>query len=195
MEAFWTDGLAGSSLDQLAAAAGVNRPSLYAAFGDKRAMYLASIARFAGLARAGVAHSLAKTTLADALLAFYTLAVDLYLSGPSAPRGCLVVCTATVEAPHDDDVKRALQTVLGELDAALADRIQLALQAGETLAAGDAASLGRLASCVLHSIAVRARAGASRAALIAIAKDTVRLICNGPATARPASRAAGSRRR
>jgi AcrR family transcriptional regulator len=195
MEAFWTDGLAGSSLDQLAAAAGVNRPSLYAAFGDKRAMYLASIARFAVLMRAGVSQALAKVTLVDALRSFYKGAIDLYLSGPSAPRGCLVVCTATVEAAHDGDVKRALHAVLGEIDAALADRIERARQAGEIVACGDPASLGRLASCVLHSIAVRARAGESRPKLIAMANDAVRLICDGPAKSVPASRAGGARRR
>src|SRR6202044_5662 len=40
MDVFWKDGFAATSLDDLSAATGLNRPSLYGAFGDKRALYL-----------------------------------------------------------------------------------------------------------------------------------------------------------
>ena len=44
MDVFWQDGFAATSLDDLSAATGLNRPSLYGAFGDKRALYLRPIA-------------------------------------------------------------------------------------------------------------------------------------------------------
>ena len=50
MEAFWKTGYSGTSLDDLSAATGLNRPSLYAAFGDKRAIYLKALAHYRQLA-------------------------------------------------------------------------------------------------------------------------------------------------
>ena len=50
--AFWKNGYAATSLDDLAAATGMNRPSLYAAFGDKRDLYLKTLTRYQQQSRA-----------------------------------------------------------------------------------------------------------------------------------------------
>ena len=52
---FWKNGYAATSLDELAAATGMNRPSLYAGFGDKRELYLETLKRYRERTRAGVA--------------------------------------------------------------------------------------------------------------------------------------------
>ena len=44
--AFWNAGYSGTSLDDLAAATGMNRPSLYAAFGDKHALYVKALEHY-----------------------------------------------------------------------------------------------------------------------------------------------------
>src|SRR3954471_21107486 len=59
-DTFWKAGYAGTSLDDLAAATGMNRPSLYAAFGDKRELYLKTLEHYRDEYRA-----LARRTLAD----------------------------------------------------------------------------------------------------------------------------------
>ena len=46
MDVFWKDGLAATSLDDVSAATGLNRPSLYGAFGDKRALYLLAYGQY-----------------------------------------------------------------------------------------------------------------------------------------------------
>src|ERR1700730_11981301 len=51
-ETFWKAGYAGTSLDDLVAATGMNRPSLYAAFGDKRDLYLKTLTRYQQQSRA-----------------------------------------------------------------------------------------------------------------------------------------------
>ena len=51
-EAFWKHGYAATSLDDLVAATGMNRPSLYAAFGDKRDLYLKTLTRYQQQSRA-----------------------------------------------------------------------------------------------------------------------------------------------
>src|SRR5215469_16929127 len=77
-ESFWKNGYAGTSLDELAAATGMNRPSLYAAFGDKRDLYLKTLERYREQSR-----KLALQLLADDpplrvfLKRFYQAALDI----------------------------------------------------------------------------------------------------------------------
>ena len=174
---FWDRGYTATSLDQLALVAGLNRPSLYAAFGDKKAMYRAALAEFAERTRAEVCAALHGPTLVTALRRFYRGAIDVYLSGEAGQRGCLYVCTAAVEAVQHLEIRGDLLEILLTIDVALAVRITAAQAAGEIARDRDAEELGRLAAAVLHSIAIRARAGASRRQLEGMARLAVTTIC------------------
>lgn len=162
-DAFWEKGFQGASLDDLAAATGMNRPSLYAAFGDKKAMYLEALARIRAQVNAGLDAILgAGLKPRDALLKFYQQALPVYLSGERGPRGCLTICTASVEAATDAEVRAALARLLDDIDAKL----------GRLFPAKDKAR-AQLAAAVLHSLAVRARAGQSPRSLKALAEAAV----------------------
>src|SRR5262245_60309956 len=102
-DAFWDQGYAATSLDELAAATGMNRPSLYGAFGDKRALYLKTLRRYGagGQLRAALADD---TPLRGALARVYRVATDLYLSGKHGARGCYLIGTATTEAVKSREV-------------------------------------------------------------------------------------------
>jgi AcrR family transcriptional regulator len=81
-ESFWKSGYAAVSLDELASAAGMNRPSLHAAFGNKHDLYLKTLQRYRDQSRAA-----AKALLEDDpplrvyLRRFYGAALDTYFSG------------------------------------------------------------------------------------------------------------------
>ena len=80
--AFWKGGYAGTSLDELAAATGMNRPSLYAAFGDKRDLYLKTLERYQRKSRAKTLELLADDpTLRVFLTRFYDGALEIYRAG------------------------------------------------------------------------------------------------------------------
>src|SRR5436305_11688626 len=78
-DVFWYRGFSASSLDDLAAAAGMSRPSLYGAFGDKREMYLATLQMFAIESGRELQKALEKPTLREALDAFYMWAIRDYM--------------------------------------------------------------------------------------------------------------------
>ena len=87
MDVFWRDGFAATSLDDVSAATGLNRPSLYGAFGDKRALYLKAYDQY----RSRVNEQFrplfaAREPLRPKLRRILTAALDLYLSGPRAAR-------------------------------------------------------------------------------------------------------------
>ena len=109
-------------------------------------------------------------SLRRALHAFYVGAIEEYVSGKAGPRGCLIICTAVTEATGDATIRAALGEMLADLDSLVAARISKAQAEGDRCASGDPKVLARLATSVLHSLAVRARAGARRSELLMIAR-------------------------
>ena len=177
LETFWTSGFASTSLDDLAAATGMNRPSLYAAFGDKKQLYLKSFEIFAGGLRAALS-ALAENDAPPrkALERFYADAAEIYLSGPDGPRGCFIICTAPVEATADGDIRKALSAVLTDIDEGLEAFFEKARAKDELAKDADPAARAKLAGAVLHSLAIRARAGETKQEMQALAREAVRLL-------------------
>jgi AcrR family transcriptional regulator len=175
-EVFWKAGYAGTSLDDLVAATGMNRPSLYAAFGDKRDLYLKTLDYYRDEGRA-----LARDALADDpplrvfLKRFYGKALDLYLEG--GPRGCFSIGTAATVAAVDDGVRAFLADSMRTTDGFLRHQIEKAQERGEIPRDADAAALGYLATATLHTLALRTRAGLPRKELDALVKAAIGVIC------------------
>ena len=177
-DAFWQAGFAATSLDDVSAATKMNRPSLYAAFGDKRALYLSLLDRYTAAADQAIAREFdAEQPLAKALTRFYQHALSLYLPAEGTARGCFLIGTAVSEAAADAQVREKLGRALSGFSSALEKRLRRAQAQGEIDATADVAGLASIASAVLHSLAVRSRAGDSRASLNAMIGTAVRLIC------------------
>lgn len=181
LDVFWKEGFAATSLDDLSAATGMNRPSLYAAFGDKRELYIKSYEGYRDRMRARMAEVF-RTDLAlrDLLERVYAVALDMYLSGKDGPRGCFAVMTAASEAVFDPAIRELVTTGLNETDRFFARIFNRARERGELPYSADPVVLAHLASATLHSLAVRARAQAPRAELDAIVEGALDVIC-GPA--------------
>jgi AcrR family transcriptional regulator len=181
VDAFWDSGFAATSLDDLTAATGMNRPSLYGAFGDKQALYRKAFDLYRERTRQALAAAVAGgQPLRATLRTIYDTAIGIYLSGDGGPRGCFIIGTAVAQAVTDPDVRAALADTLREIDDAFRARIARAQHGGELTADADPGQLAKLASATLYSLTIHARAGAGRAALDAIADAAVDVIC-GPA--------------
>lgn len=176
---FWSTGYSGASLDSIATAAGMNRPSLYAAFGDKHALYIKALEQYWEFAAAAMHEALTDNalTLEQALMRFYEGQLSIYFSGEGQPRGCFAIGTATTEAVEDAEIRDVLSDRLSRLDAELETRLRVAIDSGELKSDADPAALAVLASSLLHSISIRARAGKSRAELTELARNAVSVIC------------------
>ncbi|MCP1475862.1 AcrR family transcriptional regulator [Pseudomonas sp. EB276 TE3739] len=176
---FWNTGYSGASLDSIATAAGMNRPSLYAAFGDKHALYIKALDQYWDTAHAAMQAALTDDTLSleQALTGFYEGQLAIYFSGDGQPRGCFAIGTATTEAVEDPQIRAVLSTRLSQLDADLEARLRSAIEAGELKPDSDPAALAVIVSSLLHSISIRARAGKPREELAAIMRNAVSVIC------------------
>jgi TetR/AcrR family transcriptional regulator, copper-responsive repressor len=179
-EAFWKHGYAATSLDDLVAATGMNRPSLYAAFGDKRDLYLKTLTRYQQQSRAIGAQIIADDPpLRVFLKRFYEAAFDIYLTSGDEARGCYSISTAPAQAVTDPAVRDFLAASIGGTDAFLAKQIAKARERGEVPSAADPHALAQIATAALHTIAVRARVGIPRKQLKAVAAAAIDVIC-GP---------------
>jgi AcrR family transcriptional regulator len=179
-DVFWRNGYDGTSLDDLVAATGMNRPSLYAAFGDKRDLYLKTLARYRDTARAVTLTLLADDPPLRVFLdRFYKAALDLYLAGEGGARGCYTIGTAATQATVDSKVRAFLAEGVRNSDAFLAEQFSRARERGEIPRSADPAMLAQLATATLHTLAVRARAGLPRRELAALVATAIDVIC-GP---------------
>src|SRR6202142_2100242 len=118
LDLFRKAGLPAPSLDDLSAAPGMNRPSLYGAFGDKRELYLKSYQRYRDDARAAMIDIFREELpIRKRLERIYAVALGIYLAGES-PRGCFTVMTAASEAVADPQIRGMVLEGFSELDKA-----------------------------------------------------------------------------
>ena len=180
LDLFRRGGFAATSLDDLSAATGMNRPSLYGAFGDKRELYIKSYQRYRSDARAAMTDIFRdELPIRDRLQRIYAVALDIYLSGDAGPRGCFTVMTAASEAVSDPQIRALVLEGFSELDKMFATCFRVAKEKGELPEAADPAILAHLASATLHTIAIRARAQVPRKQLEAIVRGAIDLMVRG----------------
>jgi AcrR family transcriptional regulator len=177
-ETFWKTGYSGTSLDSIAAATGMNPPSLYAAFGNKHALYLEALARYWEISLAATREALAEDRpLSESLMLAFEAALSIYYSGKGSARGCFVIGTAVAESVDDPAIRSSVAAGLRMIDADFEARFRAAQARGELKPDADPSALAVLASATMHTIAIRARAGARRSELREIARKAVSVIC------------------
>lgn len=168
-ELFWRKGFAATTLDDLVAATGVNRPSLYAGFGDKEAIYLKAMAHLqqiiANILSRGLVASAQDTSFRDVLERYFATVIDLYLGEGDASLGCPLFCTAVAEAATEPTMQALLSSALHGLDGFIESAL-LELQAGGHLPDRyRPTDLAPAMAAIQLSLAMRARAKHGRAAL------------------------------
>lgn len=184
MDTFRDGGFAATSLDNLSEAMGINRPSLYGTFGDKRDLFLKAYERYRKEMAAEFAPAFdPNLSLRATLEKIYAKAIDVYLAGDNGPRGCFTVMTATSEAMADPEIRALVQKALGTAQRLLTVRFEVAVKNGELPATADVQMLSQIAATTIEALAIRSRAHFARADLEGIARGTVNLICGDSAKA------------
>jgi TetR/AcrR family transcriptional regulator, copper-responsive repressor len=178
MQLFWARGFSATSLDDLARAMQMKRPSMYNAFGDKKAIYRLALARFCDRLDAEIGEVLSAADLRDALTRFYDGALAVYFSAEPSP-GCMMMCTAPVEALAHPDVRDDLRDLIRRVDAALESALERAQARGEVSMDCDRRAAAQLIQAVLHSLALRARAGESKRAMRRLIRFAIACVVDG----------------
>jgi AcrR family transcriptional regulator len=173
LKVFWRKGYEGASLPDLTRAMGINRPSLYAAFGNKEALFRKVLDRYAEGPAAYVRAALDEPTARAVAERLLGGAVDL-LTDPRNPRGCLMVQGALACGEAAESVRRELVSRRVEGEVAVRQRFERALAEGDLPADSDPADLARYVVTVIRGMAVQAAGGASREELRRVVEMALR---------------------
>ena len=171
-QVFWTRGYEGTSVQDLVDALGVNRASLYAAFGDKAQLFAAVIERYGELVNGVVSQTLAPPAAgAEAVRAWFK-ALIAAATDPRGPKGCLLINALTGGSPPAELYDRVIAGVRSSTD-----RLQEALARDPELSRREnLRTLARFFAAEGHGFAVLARAGVRRQELEAAAEVALRVL-------------------
>lgn len=175
--AFLRKGYSNTTLDELSTAMGINRPSLYGAFTDKETLYQKALETYAGKMALLFRDSLeGEPDLHKALRKLYAVALDAYYTRDGEAVGCMVACTAVTEAVDNPAILQQTKSVIEGIDELVARRVARAITDKQLPKNTNVRLYSRLVVGVLHSLAIRCRAGASRKILDEIATESAALL-------------------
>ena len=161
LRVFWRKGYEGTSLPDLTKAMRINRPSLYAAFGNKEDLFRKVVDRYDSGVAGYTREALERPTAREVVERLLEGAVDL-LTDAQNPGGCLMVQAALASGKVGEAARRELAGRRAAGVAAIRRRFRRAIAEGDLPAGADAAVLARFVATAMHGMAVQAASGASR---------------------------------
>jgi AcrR family transcriptional regulator len=175
MRVFWNKGYEGASLPDLTRAMGINRPSLYAAFGNKEQLFRKVLDRYGqpGGPISSAGNPLEEPTARAVARRMLNMTVEI-LTCPKNPRGCLLIQGALVCGSDAEPIRKELVNRRKQQEARLKKRFQLAAEQGDLPAGADPAELARYIATVTAGMSIQAANGASRKELQSIADTAMR---------------------
>ena len=173
-QVFWSKGYDGVTIDDLVAGMGVGRPSLYAVFGDKRAIFLRVLRAYAERKGASAAKALfSPESLRDSIAGFLRYAVVTATEKGSAP-GCLMVCIAPLV--DDAEVRQFLKDAAAGGVALVERRFCDGISAGEIPSDFPVAVRAIQVMDFARGLTMRAQIGAPRRTLLRDAEEAADLV-------------------
>lgn len=172
---FWAKGYEHSSLDDLCDATGLNRSSLYAAFGAKRDLYLSALARYEEGSVARIASALEGRPLREGLAHFLGSLIDSIVAGPGRS-GCFIGNCAAEMARLDRTAAARVRRSLARIEAAFRTGLERALASGELAPDSNPAALARFLTAGIQGLRLVGKANPDRAALKDIAATMLHCI-------------------
>ncbi len=174
IQVFWSKGYDGVTIDDLVAGMGVGRPSLYAVFGDKRAIFLRVLRAYAERKGASAARALFSSQgLRDSIAGFLRYNVERATEKGSA-RGCLLECVAPLV--DDAEVQRFLQSTVAGAAALMERRFRDGISAGDIPPDFPVAVRAIQVTDFARGLTMRARLGTPRKTLLKDAEEAADLL-------------------
>ncbi len=180
LSVFWQKGYEGTSFDDLTKATGVARPGLYAAFGNKEALFSKALDLYGTKYMGFMAEALNEATSLEVVKHLLRGCATLHTMSADHP-GCLGLNGALACSENADSIRRELVRRRAATQLALRRRLERAQQEGDLTASADCATLASFVMAVSQGMAVQAKAGASKKALERLADH---VLSTWPATSR-----------
>ncbi|AOK92236.1 MULTISPECIES: TetR/AcrR family transcriptional regulator [Paenibacillus] len=154
MRIFWEKGFEATSLSDLTSKMGIQRPSIYAAFGDKKQLFEAALRKYTQSHAAYVRSRLqSNSSVKEAFYNFFGgVVAEEYEDGPN--RGCFCINTMVELAPHDEKFEILTREHQMYLSAVFQETLERGIRSGELEASMDARALAHTMVSLLIGITV-----------------------------------------
>ncbi len=166
---FWRHGYEGTSMASISAAMGINMPSVYAAFGDKPALFQKALQRYLERPASYLPNALTAPTAREAAERLFAGAINMVMH-PKHPDGCLLVQGALVSGPDVDSVREELSKRRASAELAVRRRFERAIAEGDLTDSVNPVQLARYVITVIWGMSVQAAGGATKTHLKDIAE-------------------------
>jgi TetR/AcrR family transcriptional regulator, transcriptional repressor for nem operon len=168
LEVFWQKGYEATSMQDLVAAMGIQKASLYGTFGDKHSLYVAALRRYQQAALAELTEHLAQAASPLAAIREFVDEVVDHAAGRAGRHGCLCVNANIEMAPHDAAVAEQLRDHHERMRGVLAATLERARTLGEIPRKADPAGLATFLLGIVIAVNVLGKQRASRQQLQAL---------------------------
>lgn len=175
MRVFWQNSYEGATIADLTEAMGINRSSMYAAFGDKESIFRRVVERYREERMTYIRQALDELSLRKVVAGLIQGTAE-FLSSPDNPRGCLLIQGALACGTDAKPVKLAMIDSRKSGEAALKKRLQQAQTEGELSPEIQPADFARYLSSIMAGLGVQAANGATRAELRRVAEIALRCV-------------------
>lgn len=172
MRLFWRHGYEATSVSDLTRAMGITPPSLYAAFGDKRHLFLEAVHRYLGGIEA-IERRIADADSARNAARDLLVAAAVGDTGDDTPPGCLLASSIVTSSPEAEAVRETLADIRRAIEAALRARIERDIREGVLPSRSDAEMLAGHVFAVVQGMSTLAKDGAGRSKLLGIADSAM----------------------
>lgn len=172
---FWQHGYETTSVAALTEAMGITPPSLYAAFGDKKRLFLEVVDRYVNHGSVTAIGLIEDAPTARDAATLLLRGVAIAFTGIDTPAGCLLASAAISGSEAAADVRAHLSDVRMGIETALRTKASHDISAGRLPAGSDAAALAATTMAVVQGMSTLAKDGADRPKLQAIAETVIKI--------------------
>lgn len=173
MKIFWARGYDGTSMAELIETLGINKPSLYAAFGNKEELFHKALLKYASGPVAFVSEVTKEPTARKVAESFLVKAAE-FLTNPQSPKGCMIVQAALSASESADLIRNILIKYRESYESLLAERFVKAKIDGDLSEGANPKDLAKYLATLHQGMSVQATSGATKDELIAIANLALR---------------------
>jgi AcrR family transcriptional regulator len=167
MQVFWARGYEGASMAELTAALGINKPSLYAAFGNKEELFRKALEKYMQGPVSYVAEAMEAPTSRKVVEKFLSGSAK-FLTGKHHPHGCMIVQGALTVGQGAEMIQQELARYRQSYENKLRKRFKLAREHGEFPKDTDTSALAKYVATVHQGMSVQATSGATREELMEV---------------------------
>ncbi len=172
LKIFWLRGYEGASMAELTKAMGINRPSIYAAYGNKEELFSKVLRRYMAGPVAYVAEAMHEPTAKQVAEKFLTKSAE-FLSNQYNPRGCMIAIGTLFSGEGCEQVQQELTAYRQGYEKALRERFDLAKSKNDLPQSVNTTTLAKYIATVHQGMSVQAISGASREELLAVVEQAL----------------------